>query len=398
MPNNESCPITLEALSEMGPGEVFVHADVGFSSVALYEYLCQAPRFCNPVNRLPLSMADLQRLETCITDQFGEDAIVRRSMSEPMVLRGGGTGASRSSTSSSDGSVDWLDEGEVVSRLSTTVVEDDEGEEVGRQRTIRLRVDIDMRDFMPVGRERGRFHPRPSTPATNPEDEDDEEEDDEDEDEEEEEEEEEEEGETVRAFADREVELHLLPLPPRRTFLSVMEMYQDSGRERRMCERLSLMQFLEYEAMSQLRSMMDLSQGQQFHRFVWQQTSMDVIDTVTMYLSQGTPATPSWEGEEAQVVEDESIEVASGDPPLASDYNLEVQYTECWEVYRTVVMQRFERQYRDTMRDIFALGRADFDATLSCHRSTVESSTDVSVQDCTTILEMLDRVQRDIGA
>ena len=75
-------------------------------------------------------------------------------------------------------------------------------------------------------------------------------------------------------------------LPPRRTFQSLTDMYRDEGRETRMGEQLSLLQYLEYDAMGILVQIMDMADDQNFHRFVWQHTSLDVMDTVTSYLAE----------------------------------------------------------------------------------------------------------------
>ena len=378
MCKNDTCPITLEPLADFDDTEIYEHADVGFLAVALYEYLERTPYFTNPVNRLPLGREDLERLEANILAQYGEDAIVRRSSTEPIEISS--ALLARSSTPLTPNEVDWLDEGEVVSRMQTTILEEDGETPEGQQRTIRLRVDIDMTDVDVDG-----VHEWSPGPSTTPDTLDfiDALEQEEDED---------------RYFEDNEDELDKLPLPPRRTFASVVEMYHDAGRQRRMCERLSLLQFLEYEAMNQLRGMMDLSQGQEFHRFVWHQTSMDVIDTVTMYLNH--EPSEAKEDDDLVVHEDhiDSVDVleepgSHSSTTPTTDYNLEVQYTECWELYRTVVMQRFQQQYEATMRDILSLGRTDFEATLACHRSTLhDAATEEDPEIYASVLDFIHRL------
>lgn len=361
MYNNDSCPITLSNLSDLPTDGVFVHADVGFEMVILYEYLVTAPKFLNPLNRAAFTLADLERLEAQMKTVHGNDCILYQNdrdcgEEEEEKEEEEEEHQSDDEDETSGGvDTDWFNENELVHRLNTSIVESSPGENA---RLIRLRVDIDMNDIARQTLVLGIIR--------------------------EEEEEEEEE--------DEEDDFSIDALPPRRTFQSLADMYKDKDREIRMGEQLSLLQYLEYDAMGILVQIMDMADDQNFHRFVWQHTSLDVMDTVTSYLAQSDR-----EDGEAEAEGDVVTRITEPSPSPTTDYDLQVEYTSCWEVYRLLIVENLERRYLATARDVLNVSIADFRALLTAHRAHVRQRAMEHAVNYDSILEMLVRVAEVLG-
>ena len=370
--HNDICPITMCPLSDLQRDEVFVHADVGFEMVVLYEYLITAPKFLNPLNRVAFTLTDLESLEAQMKRVFGEDCLIYEKDRED----DGGEEEDyledeeeeKYDEDDEDEAVggldtDWFNENELVSRLNTSIVETSPGSST---RLIRLRVDIDMNDI--ATREAS---PQRSFLGSIAEEEEEEEDDEEEED----------------YFSN----LTMDALPPRRTFQSVVDMFKDEDRETRMGEQLSLLQYLEYDAMGILVQIMDMSDDQNFHRFVWQHTSIDVMDTVTSYLA-GT------DGEDGESEEDGMVtRLTEPSPSPTTDYDLQVEYTSCWEMYRLLIVENLERKYLATARDVLNVSMADFRALLTAHRAHVRQRAVEHDVNYDSILEMLVRVAGFLG-
>lgn len=366
---NDLCPITLDVLASKAREEVFVHAEVGFDMLALYEYLSHAPRFTNPVNRLPFSIEDLESLEKQMEQVFGKDCILYKHDVEDDEI-------ARPPTTVEDDDddehgqhppVDWLDDTELVSRLNTSITT---VSTESNSRIIRLRVDIDLGES-----EVASLSESASSLAL-------EEKDDASQQDLDEKvgEEEDDDDEFMQITHDA--------LPPRRTFPSVTDMYRDTGRQRRISDQLSLLQFLEYDAMNLLVQLMDMVYDDHFHRFVWQHTSLDVIDTVTTYLTDQEPS-PS-----GNVFT--HITEPSPNPTLPADYDLEVVYTECWEIYRQVLIHALERRYAEVARDVLNIGVNDARALFACHRAYIQQKATEQEFEYEAVLAILNRVEQDL--
>ncbi len=431
---NEQCPITLELLSEKDEDEVFVHLDIGFDMVALYEYLSTAPQLTNPMNRAPFTLQDLERLEVQMERLFGKDCIQHAPTDDEEDAdeneddddehnhhhdeRTDATTEERGGQGVADEVahvIDWMDDTEVITRLRTHITDVDTDPET-QSRFIRLRVDIDMNDALrqlerlsppttpssPPTEENHAFSPRPPTPPsplhwmppprhyaswaslTSVE-------------EQKEEEEEEEEEDVVDVDADA--------LPPRRTFPSVTDMYRDPNRSQRIMDRLSLLQYLEYDAMALLVQFMETVYDDHFHRFVWQHTSLDVIDTVTTYLTAQEQGGQQGRVEAAALQQPDHdqemfthITEPSPHPSLPADYDLEVVYTECWEVYRIVILQNLERRYAETVRDIRHISMHDYQALMASHRSLVQQRAREQEVSYDRVLEILQRIENNTNS
>ena len=408
---NETCPITLESLSGKPENEIFVHADIAFDMVSLYEYLTTAPTFTNPMNRLPFTLQDLEKLESQMKTLFGDDCILNQVHDNDFDTDEDSDDTEEDFDPEDPeeeyeemGDIDWLDDTELISRLNTSIMNVTTD---ASARVIRLRVDIDMHDVH-IGNDTpttttttttsttiNPLHSTTTTTAntanvstTNTAN-----------------------GGTTTTNLERlddDDDMHGISetdLPPRRTFLSVVDMYRDTGRQRRLSDRLSVLQYLEYDAMGILVQIMDMAYDNHFHRFVWQHTSLEVIDTVTTYLTREEEGetrqhtrqneTQSQRQDESQLVQ--QITEPSPLPSLPADYDLEVVYTECWEVYRLVLIQSLERLYAEAARDILNLGVHDFHAMLSCHRTLVRQRAREQQVNYDSVLEIIDKLETELS-
>ena len=65
-----------------------------------------------------------------------------------------------------------------------------------------------------------------------------------------------------------------------------------------------------------------------------QHTSLDIMGTVTSYIAEEV------EVEGGDVV----TRITEPSPSLTTDYDLQVEYTSCWEVYRVLIIETLERR------------------------------------------------------
>ena len=372
---NVSCPITLDPLVDKPPQEIFVHMDFGFDMAALYEYLMTAPELVNPINRAPFTIQELERLESQMETVFGEGCIYHQADVPPADTESNDDGSEEKDHDDNDDddddndginqTVDWLDDTELIARLSTSIVDITTE---SNDRLIRLRVDIDMDDVVPSSG--GVVTPDATMPPHNrrmntiPEDEE---------------------------VEDEFMHVPENALPPRRTFPSVTDMLRDPDRTARISDRLSLLQYLEYDAMAILVHMLDMAYDNHFHRFVWQHTCLDVIDAVTSYLSNGSSETED-AGETITRITEPSPSATIG----PADYDLEVIYTECWEVYRHIILDTLERRYAETAQDILNISTNDFRALFHCHRTHVRQKSMEQGVDYHVVLEALQKIEHQL--
>lgn len=343
--SNETCPITLEPLSEIE--HVFVHENVGFDLVALYEYLVQAPQLINPVNRQRFERRDLIGLEQRMEVIFGEGCILVTEEDDDT-----DTDDDVDSDVGEDGrpTVDGddmhmhapaalLDEAEIISRINTSILN---VASESNARLIRLQVDLDISDLpLPLPN-------RPATPSPS--------------------------MSTHSSSSSTAIDIDPNDLPPRRTFPSVVQMLEDRGRTQRMADRMSLIAYLEYDALAVLHQMLDLGTDARYHRFVWNHTSLDVMDAVTTYLDRSNERTPD---------PDALVAITEPSPQSVSqgDYDIEVVYTSVWEVYRSMILTDLQERYVEAVRDIRNLSVNDYRALVASHRHLVEQrGTELHIQ------------------
>lgn len=317
---NDICPITMETLSSTE--HIFEHMGIGFDTTALYNYLISAPRFTNPVTRVPFSSDELTRLEKKICEIYGQNSIVHTTHDSDEI------DFQRASFSLlEEGMVDWFDDSIMLSRVSAKVLDitPDPG---GSAPTVHMMIDIDVSDNSPPT---SPIMSRSSSFIIN---------------DVEEEEEHENACDTV--------------------FPSVLDMYNDSGRERRMCDQLSLLQYLDFEIVNTLSRMIEICIDTNFQTYVWQHTSFEVMETAMTHIR----GTSSYIG--SSVIHDDVIVHHNTNAP--PDFNLEVRYTEKWQIFRSFLLQTLERHYLDSMNDVLNIGSNEFEASLRCHCTVLEEA------------------------
>ncbi len=163
---------------------------------------------------------------------------------------------------------------------------------------------------------------------------------------------------------------------------SLVKEFLDAGRSVRFRNDLNTISFLCFEATEVCNEMIALMMDTMWHQQVWQQTSRNVIEAVTeLYTPPNGPDTA------------ESLE--------EYDLNLEVEYTDCWEVYRLMILHVLEKRYTQLLQRLAELDREECrllvkinrdmvtrtqsgDATDILHQILVSAYTSV-VRDATTI-------------
>jgi hypothetical protein len=311
MYTNAICPITLEAIAEMHPDDIFVHRETAMNLEAFYVYLINSVYFVNPVTRVPLTLEDLVELEQRIKAKHGIGAI---DYSPP-----------QAST-----------EGVVVLP-----------HEIGMQRDVSIHVErhgpVDVRLTVNVDVPTPSVHDQqfPDVPPEPP------------------------------------------PLPPevipsdddvfRPPVPSVVGMFLDGGRERRLRDRLSMIQYLQYEGaeiVAQMRAVLD---DTQWHQQVWNQTSSSVLEAVMDFMREQTDGDETaWE---ARLT---SLEAGDGGAVEPADLSLEVQYDECWEIYRMLVLHTLETRYTLAARDLYLIDRREFATVMDSHLATLREQCDTT--------------------
>lgn len=223
-----TCPITLE---EVAPENVFVHSGSAFDIFALYCYLVKSVNLVNPVNRVPFSLEDLERLEKRMRELCGEDCIVTRGPDDTAIM----------STSSSETleAPDLTD----VQGLTTSSVE------------LRLVPSADECIRMEVNLNLTGYDSSSSESSTEDDD-------------------------TPYFEFENASNIREEDLPPRSCYYSLVEMFHDKTRTARMKADLDLVQYLNYDGVDLVNQMVSLLCDDNFHQMVWEQTFPTVIDTL----------------------------------------------------------------------------------------------------------------------
>ena len=313
--SQEICPITLEAIPD---GHAFVHCGTAFDATSLYTYLLQAPHLTNPVNRVPFTRPDLEGLQGVMQGIYGRDCIVRPSF-EP------------DDDDSVDDDIvvidtqdeeDWFDEVTLMDLFSTVIEE-------RRDNTIRLRVELNI----PVNEDDD------ETPSL---------------------------SDSTGSLSSN----GSLELPPSRIFNSLVDMYDDSARSRRLSDQLQLLQFLDFEAVDLVRRMLNLSDPDAFHNLVWSNTHVAIMESVLAYLRAEDEA--EHQHTVAGIVVSEAPQAPppseEGEPP---NFNLHVSFTDDWLIYRTRLQGQLRARYGEVMTDIRRLGMTHSDTSTRSHITMV---------------------------
>ena len=442
MHSNDICPITLDDLSQKKVEQVFVHRDVGMDIHALYKYLLQSPYFTNPVNRIPFEKEELLHLEERIRALHGPDAIQDDDedsnvlAAAPLVHLPSPTHAPPpdndhdrfpSTLSPIPGSPEatppeaespptpgpwtipdhfWFNQSTLAPRMLMAIETSNlTGGSGGHHPTptVRLRVDLDM-NLVPFdltfASDSDETQSQSSTSSfsapvhttmdssthssTTDEDA------------------------GVDAIPSRSssaTDLPNLPLP------SLVKLFEDAGRPQRLKEELNMLQFLVNDAAELMKHMLEISTDNAFHEYVWTQTSSSILDAVTRFLRE------SMNQQEDQCIVEEfhvlcdtgnllpdprspSTAPATATPPglsteeLINNYNLEVVYNDCWEIYRIMVMHVLEGRYIDVCRDVLQISRNELRVMIDSHSTLIRQEEQAQDVPLTLIRDIVSSTSR----
>lgn len=317
---NSVCPITLEELKDKDPRHIFVHCDIGIMMTELYIYLTKSLYFTNPVTRVPFDIKDLLALETAMKSVHGIDIIECIAPSLPDL-----EGIQRRWNTEED--LEVFSEEELLSRISSKILSTTEDALV-------VEVDLDIDDDHPTTD--GEYD-EPLQPA---------------------------------ALVRLSPEMEVLPYP------SLVRLFMDTGRQRRMKDQLNLLQFLEYDAAEVFRHFCHVVNETSWQRWVWEQTSTTVLELVTSRMGKDDCV-----GIQDIIHENDSEHV---------DLQLEVHYTTKWDIYRVILLTMWERKYLQICGDITTISPSEFIVINKMHR------TNINEQDASYINPFLDSIQEKL--
>lgn len=307
---NDVCPFSLEPLRDKAPETVFTHREIGMDLDALYAYLLHAVYFTNPVTRVPFEIQDIENIETAFLELHGPGAIER----EPTMANPGVAVPDIGPEPS-----DWMSDSVLLPRVNITVRD-------SAADFYRLHVDLEVPGWDSVP-------PRPAPTMTNGEDD------------------------SLESFHNVHPDGSNIKLP----VASIIKLFLDSGREGRMRDEIDLITYLTYEAINLVRQMLDTCCDVHFQSQVWMQTSPVVMDTIRRHIANE----PSGE----EVIAELTITPQTSPPSEEPSIQLEVVYTDQWEIYRIMLLQILETRYRETCRDIHSRDRDEYRVALAQHRA-----------------------------
>lgn len=299
-PENTTCPITLESLEGQ---DVFVHGTTGFVMRDLYLYLCRSLYFTNPVNRVPFDLAALEALETRMRQVHGDDVIE---------ISPGPTASSAETDawSFTDDGMRAMSDSEILERLTVCVTRNDDD-------LVEIEVDLDLAGVLgPLGDDDAA-----ETPATS----------------------------SVHVCNDNNDD------PP---YPSVVRLFLDAGRARRLKEEMDLVQFLEYESAAIFRCLCDVVCESEWQRWAWEKTSAIVLEHVADHVN---------DDEIRSIIHNLGEDVITD----SDDLHLDVHYTSSWDVYRLALMTMWEHRLALSIRDMAAIDANEAEVLVRMHRAAI---------------------------
>lgn len=336
---NSYCPITLEPFCDSDPRHIYTHAGVSYNVFALYTHLSTSVHFCNPVNRVPFSLVELEDIENRIRSLCGPDAITKTNDSDQ----------------DDTGSVKlFSDDSALESSVELQVIGPDQ---IRPDDTITLQVDVRVSDDQSDDKsEEGScpiryMHTSQSystlTSITSSDVQDD------------------------SDIFDLDVFSNISEddLPPKFSYPSVVEMFKDVSRTRQMVADMDLVQYLNYESADILQQIISLISDDDFHQTVWEQTSPSVTETINRLIEERTNA--------PDIVQDNS------------NYNIEIIYGDCWEIYRHHVLRWLRRRYRESITNMNRVSNNDADLCIKSHINIVNDSSKLSPENKEWLLAIL---------
>jgi hypothetical protein len=345
----------METLAELNERDIYVHHDIGMRMDSLYIYLTKSVYFTNPITRLPFLLEELVDLERQMKVRHGAGVIDDRPWTAP---------------------VDTGDLGDTI-RFERMRMDDDMVHSVNihmdpvvGENTVRLMINVELPEAvirsMTTHGSAPAVDPEPP-PRLDP-------------------------GGQLEEKGDEAVVATgslfdddvMLPLP------SVVVMFLDKGRERRLKDQLSLIQFLQYEGAEIVSQMIDVMNDVYWHQQVWNQTSSTIIETVVEHIREHGPSElrDRVDGEEPWEAYLSGLTTETRVDDI--DLSLEVQYSECWEIYRMLVLHVLERKYTLIARDLWTIDHDEFRVMYASHLTTVRQRCDVTIAPHSLILDILE--------
>ena len=296
----ETCPITLEAID---PLYVYRHSGIVFDVFAIYTHLTTSVHFVNPVTRAQFTLQDLEDLERQVQQLCGEDAIYVPDETSGSDIFDPGTDD------------DHTEVDEVPMELEVLPLTIDE--------RIRLQVNLNIAPS--------------NTPTTS-------------------------EGDPEEDLAyfdvcNLDVDLDHVDdgLPPKRCFPSIVAMYNDTARAKKLKSDLDLIQYLTYDSLDIFSQMVSLLSDDHFQQMVWEQTSHTVFSVIN------------------QIVGEQN----GGSTDVDVDVDVEVTYSDCWETYRSRMLRVLNRRYVEVIQDMRRIDPAEAELCVKSHKSDVENNTTI---------------------
>lgn len=292
------CPITLDKIE---PINMFKHAGITFDIFALYTYLTKTVVYVNPVTRTQFTLEDLQNMEEKIKSICGSDAIAYQSVGD------------REDTISSSTSVNELD------------IFDPEDYEYDDRNNMSL----ELRVTSPRSDDRIRLQVDLTVTPPSSESDDNDNQD--------------------YAYFDMGslTDYSNSDLPPSQCYPSIVDMFHDKNRAKKMKADLDLIQYLSYDSLDILHQMISLLSDEHFHQIVWEQTYPTVFDAIT------------------RLIRDRNEE---------SSVDVEVTYSDCWETYRTRVLRVLNRRYAEVIQDMKHVDTSEAELCITSHISMVDDN------------------------
>lgn len=321
------CPITMEPID---PGGEWTHAGVTFDVFALYTYFLKTVNYVNPVNRIPFTLSDLESLETKIKEICGEDAIAYNdnALDENDDVYSCGSSTSRSSTPLNDYQVQL----HLMPALDSEV--------------IRVQVTLNVPPPSPVSSVSSDGGDLTSEECSVCED-------------------------TVEGVEDIDDVDYTgytpVDLPPSRCFPSIVRLFNNSQRTKKIKADMDVIQYLMYDSLDVMSQIVDLLTDSTFHQLVWEQTSPSVIDAVTQIVGTNSEATNR-------------------------DVGVEVLYSDCWETYRGRLLRVLNRRYAEIIHDIYRVDRNEAELCIRSHLSDVQNNTSIPSERRTWLCDLLERL------
>lgn len=289
-----TCPITLDSIEVEN---VFYHKNIAFDVFALYTYLVKAVHYVNPVNRMEFTLEELESLEEKIKHLCGDDAIDYQTVDDQ----------EDTLSVETEYESDVPDMENIVMQLQVLPQLHDE--------CLKLEVNLSV---------------PPSTPCSSvgePEEDGD-----------------------ISSLDDVDDTIDI-DLPPRRLYPSVVQLFQDTQRAKKIKNDLDMIQYLCYDSLDVITQIITLLSDDQFHQMVWEQTSPTVIETISRIVGE------------------------CDDP--GRDIDVEVTYTDCWEAYRTRLLRVLYRRYGDIIRDIRYIDTTEADLCVRSHIKNIAGNASI---------------------